>query len=55
MVSRYVAHVFSERFGNGSSRSIIIIIIIIIIIMEFLTSALAGKYSPILGFSNQQD
>jgi hypothetical protein len=31
----------------------IIIIIIIIIIPHF--SALAGKYSPILGFSNQQD
>jgi hypothetical protein len=32
------------------------IIIIIIIINEFFTcELLAGKYSPILGFSNQHD
>jgi hypothetical protein len=35
--------------------NIIIIIIIIIIIMNSHFSALFGKYSPILGFSNQQD
>jgi hypothetical protein len=30
-------------------------IIIIIIIIKFITSALAGKYSPILGCINQED
>ena len=39
----------------GNTVNIIIIIIIIIIIDFFHFSALAWKYSPIPGCSNQQD
>jgi len=41
--------------GDKECQFIIIIIIIIIIIRMSHFSALAGKYSPTLGCSNQQD
>jgi hypothetical protein len=41
--------------GNRILILVIVVIITIIIIIISNFSALAGKYSPILGFSNQKD
>jgi len=41
--------------GPKACVLLLLLLLLFIIIIEFLTSALAGKYSPILGFNNQQD
>jgi len=52
---RQVYHQNLGTFPTHYTYAVIIIIINIIIIIIIIISALAGKYSPILGCSNQQD